>query len=517
MSKNLVKILSACAIAILAILTIVGVALCVTEPVACTFAIEESGENGQYATSNLAIRVEGNDVEGVSIKVKKHSEITVVFTGEGYDFKGWFNGKADEIDADDEAVSADASYTFTLRGNTTLTAIRDVIKYDITYAGMMDDGTTTVEASGQIAELEQTVEYGATLESLASVSGADFGGWYAVSAEGASVDATGTRVANFVEKEVELHPVWSNQMLVTYYKGTTAIAYARLSEEAVNGYTLLDGEADEVKNNTTAGKRFVGWTDITGATPITSVVYDINGLSLYLKEETIVYTLSVKYNGVTEENSSSITYDIDNGFSAYSLENSREFYTFKGFEANGVVYNKTANGYVSATGANLSDDIIAGTVTALTAVWECEYAPIMLNIEAYAYFDDPVYGYGPTSVFGTKGGNVGVEVKEEFLSINFEDKAEADYYDITDNVFETFVGQYSNLYTLYGDDDTKQVNFLNEIKVYYEDYGTEYNKDFGSDTITFGKLMSYVESKVGTDGLQGIPTIKVIFVFELAD
>ncbi len=515
MSKNLVKILSACAIAILAILTIVGVALCVTEPVGCTFAIEESGENGQYATSNLAIRVEGKDVEGTSVKVKKHSEITVVFTGEGYDFKGWFEGKADEIDAEDEAVSTDASYTFTLRGNTTLTAIRDVIKYDITYAGMMDDGATTVEASGQIAELSQTVEYGATLVSLSSVTGSEFGGWYAVSADGASVDATGTRVANFAEKVVELHPVWSNQMLVTYYKGTTAIAYARLAEDAVSGYTLLTGDAEEVKTHITAGKRFVGWTDITGATPITSVVYDINGLALYLKEETIVYTLNVKYNAVTEENSSTITYDIDNGFSAYALENSREFYTFKGFEANGVVYNKNANGYVSATGANLSDAIIAGTATALTAVWECEYAPIMLNITAYAHYTDPVYGESDWAVYGTKDAGQ-VEVKEEWLSINFEDKAEADYYDITDNVFETFIGKYSNLYVLYGDDDTKQVNYLNEIKVWVENDNTKYEKDFGSDTITFGKLMSYVESKVGADGLQGIPTINVTFMFEVA-
>lgn len=516
MSKNLVKILSACAIAILAILTIVGVALCVTEPVGCTFAIEESGENGQYATSNLAIRVEGKDVEGTSVKVKKHSEITVVFTGEGYDFKGWFAGKADEIDAEDKAVSTDASYTFLLRGNTTLTAIRDVIKYDITYAGMMDDGTTTIEGSGQIAELSQTVEYGATLASLAPIAGSDFGGWYAVSAEGASVDATGTRVAKFAEKNVELHPVWSNQMLVTYYKNTTAIAYARLSEDAVSGYTLLTGDADEVKTHITAGKRFVGWTDITGATPITSVVYDINGLELYLKEETIVYTLNVKYNAVTEENSSTITYDIDNGFSAYALENSREFYTFKGFEANGVVYNKNANGYVSATGANLSDAIIAGTATALTAVWECEYAPIMLNITAYAHYTDPVYGESDWAVYGTKGANADVEVKEEHLSINFEDKAEADYYDITDDVFATFIGKYSDLYVLYGD-GTKSVNFLNEIKVFYEDYNEPHQKDFGSETITFGKLMSYVESKVGADGLQGIPTIEVIFIFELAD
>ena len=140
----------------------------------------------------------------------------------------------------------------------------------------------------------------------------------------------------------------------------------------------------------------------------------------------------------------------------------------------------------------------------------------MLNITAYAHYTDPVYGESDWAVYGTKGGNADVEVKEEWLSINFEDKAEADYYDITDDVFATFIGKYSDLYVLYGDDATKQVNYLNEIKVWVENDNTKYEKDFGNETITFGKLMSYVESKVGADGLQGIPTINVTFMFEVA-
>ncbi len=515
MSKNLVKILSACAIAILAVLIIVGVSLTVTEPVGCTLTIFEGGVTGQYATSGLSIRVEGEEKDGTSVKVKKHSEITVVFTGEGYDFKGWFEGKADEINAGDEAKSFDASYSFTLRGNTTLTAVRDVIKYDITYGGMMDDGTTTVASTGQIAELEQTVEYGATLESLASVSGADFGGWYAVSAQGGSVDATGTRVANFAEREVELHPAWSNQMLVTYYKGTTPIAFARLSEEAVSSYTILSGDADEVKSALTAGKRFVGWTDISGTTPITSIVYDRNGVSLYLKEETITYTFDVKYNAVSTENATQITYDVDNGFSAYSYENSRNLYTFKGFEANGVLYTKNAKDYVSATSAKLSDAIVAGTVTGtLTAVWECEYAPIMLNINGRSHFTDPYVGVGDWAVYGKKAGK-NQEMTEEWLSINFEDKNEADYYDINDDIYALFVGQYSDLYVLYGESGTKTVKFAKEIKVWVDNDNTKYTLGLSGEELTFAKLMAYVESKIGTTALANATNINISFMFDI--
>lgn len=514
MSKHLVKILSICALAILLPLTIVGVALCVTEPVSCSLVVEEKGKDGQFTgDTSISISVEGESVEGNSIKVKKNSEIVVTFQGEGYDFDGWYKGKPEEIQTDDVALESKTTYKFTIKSNTKLTAVRNVIEYNVTYAGLLDDKQTSV--STQIAELNQTVEYGETLESLSSISGFEWQGWYVADSEGAT-ETDGTKVAKFDKTEVTLKPVWSNPMIVTYKKGETMIKQERVSKDLVPSYSLLSATSSEVVSALTKGKSFEGWVDADGD-PVTKLTYNIDGYVLYLQEKTIVYNLNVKYNAVSDENPTSITYDIENGFSAcaYEAQDYRVYYTFKGFEFGGTDYIKAENDYVSASGAKLSDKIIAGEVSGtVNAVWECEFAPIMFNIEGACYYKDAEWGLGEWAVYGTKDGADDVIMKAEDLSINFEDKAEADYYDINDNVYDLFISVFTNCYVtnVDGVEGNVDVAFANQIKIYIGSSNQSVDFSFDDTNITFKDIMAAAQSE--NDGsLEDVEFLTIKFMF----
>ena len=258
MSKHLVKIICICALALLVPLTIVGVALFVTEPVAVTLTVGEGGIDGEFSTSDITIKVEGEEVEETTIKVKKHSEITVSFSSKDansidtYDFKGWYNGTEEEINVEsDTPVSFESSYTFTIRGNTTLTAMRDVFEYTVTYSGFLADGTTSV--STVLSETVKTYKYGEDLAEISDENGI-FQGWNRVSSQGTAVDANLYTKAKFDTQEVTLEPAWENQMVIEYIKGTTPFATARVFESTASSYVLLNGDSTEVKSALTDGK-----------------------------------------------------------------------------------------------------------------------------------------------------------------------------------------------------------------------------------------------------------------------
>ena len=506
MSKNLVKILSICAMSILLLLTIVGICLCVTEPVMCSLNIEEGGITGLYAESGLAIRVEDEDKEGTSIKVKKNSEVTVVFSGEGYDFAGWFNGRADEIKDDARAVSFDKAYSFTVRGNTTLTAVRNVIKYTVTYAGFLDNGTTSV--GEQIDELEQTIEYGAPLETLSSASGGNHEGWYVSS--GSSADAQVFTTATFSQKEVEVKPKWSNQMLITYMMGDKVIATNAITEANVSKYNLLDANSTAVKNNVTPGYKFAGWVDGSNKA-VTSITFNKNGVTLYLKESLITYTLNVKYNAVSSENASTIKYDAKNGFTAYSLKDSRSYYIFKGFDYKGTTYLVSENDYVA--GANkLSDVVKAQTSTSIniTAVWECEFAGFHFNFRGYSEY---VFTEGEDAdrwaVYGTKN-SAKVSLVEEDVPVYFEDDNHEVSYDLTEKVFGVAFGAYSNFYVKSEIQGNYNVKLGSKVLVVAKN-NREVEFNINGADITFLQILGGLETTYGN--LEGIEEITIKFEF----
>ena len=154
MSKHLTKILSILALIVLVPLIVVGSALCVTEAAPATLTIYEGGNDGQYGgkSSQIVISVGGeaqldeNNQPLTSITLQKNTEVTVSFNGTGYEFAGWYDGNPQEVDETETAISTDRSYTFTLRGSTHLTALRNVMQYQIQYTGSGPTGMSCVFA-----------------------------------------------------------------------------------------------------------------------------------------------------------------------------------------------------------------------------------------------------------------------------------------------------------------------------------------------------------------------------------
>lgn len=135
MSKKLIKIISICAIAVLIPLVILGVALSVSYNKTVVLSIFDGGDEiAEGTTSKVAIFVENVQQDSNKVTLKKGTEVTVTWEGEGFVFDGWFNGNESEVQGK-KAESEKASYTFTLNGNKVLTAIKSYKTYtlNVTY------------------------------------------------------------------------------------------------------------------------------------------------------------------------------------------------------------------------------------------------------------------------------------------------------------------------------------------------------------------------------------------------
>ena len=182
MSKHLMKILSICAMVMLLPLIIVGAALCITEAIPVTLTVYQGGNEGDYIyeDSNLAPsakvsiflrddtnsswieQVDENGQPVTKVSMQKNDEIKVVYSESvGYDFQGWYKGTPTEYTADSTAKETKTEYTFFIRGNTTLTAIRNVKTYTVNYTGYYNDGTDIADDENLV--LSETVQYNESL------------------------------------------------------------------------------------------------------------------------------------------------------------------------------------------------------------------------------------------------------------------------------------------------------------------------------------------------------------------
>ncbi len=454
MSKHLIKILSFCALIVLVPLIVVGTALCVTEASPATLTIYEGGKESTYGGTNseLLISIDGvpqvdeNNDALTSVTVKKNTEVTVSFTGTGYDFVGWYNGNPQEIDSTKTAVYTNPSYTFTIRKSTVLTAIRDVLQYQIQYTGLYDNGAEVGSVESDYVSTEvQVVEYNQPLSLLSSQVGATFDGWYVYS--GQEDNVTGTKVANFnVENRdasgklvtLTLRPVWSNQMVIQYYdmNKTNVIAQDYVTPVTFANYELRAQDDDAVVNalNKT-GYQFEGWTDIAGEEIILSnIEFKIGELAIYMSVKPIDYNINVKFNALSEQ-TDFVAFNVESGFGQYTVN--REGYNFVGFSYDGITYQLLGNDYV-ANGETLSSKVLEnnGELT-ITAVWECLYPDIAWEISfSYEQLDGEisgVYYYDGTTYqpIQNKGGDD---------IIFFEDIVDIYYAQLEEVILERYFG-----------------------------------------------------------------------------
>lgn len=429
MSKHLVKILTICTLVILLPLTVLGTALCVTEAMGCALTVLASGiEGGLGTSSEVSIYIDNVKQEGGKVVVKKNTEVTVTYAGVGYDFQGWYNGNYDEIKEDDNAVDTKASYTFTVKGNTTLTAVRNVKKYTITYAGLYDDGETTVDLP-----TEERL-YGQSLQPLTPKTTATFNGWYIAE----STDVAGVMVANFAESgEYTLNPAWSEQMVVTYK--TTAgkiIAQDRLSRTQFDSYSLISSTDERVVKVLTEdlkGYTFAGWVDANGAAiDLANVGFNLNGLDVYISVTRNEYTLSVQKSPV-DETKTTLTYNVEDGFSAYN--ETREGYNLVGLKVGESIYtyDDARKDYFNGTEA-LSNALFVGNDDKVeaVAVWESKYPTTSFKVYG-KYWDAEDSYYYP--VYVMQGEDYVLFDPTEYVvmfTTTFTDAEGEGYYDLTD-------------------------------------------------------------------------------------
>ena len=358
MSKNLIKILSICAAIIILPLVILGAIVLSTQATGVVIKVVEAGNEGGVGTSSrVSVFVDDEEQEKTTITVKKNSDIKVVYEENesvGYDWDGWYVGGPNENGT--KATTAYV-YTFTARANTTVTALRNVKTYVITYsAGVAEDKNGL------------TYKYGYQLENPTNTDndGATFVGWRSTKV---GEDSTPVTSATFIQSGAhELDAVWSNQMKIEYFRqgATQPMATDFLTNEQIANYTLRNAEDEQIVIQ--KGYEFGGWT--LGGNPITSISqYDENGYKLYLVENTINYTLNVQYNAKdnSEGNKQQVSFNVVDKLGEYTK--TRDGYTFVGFKCGNTIYNASTtnfDGLIDAADVDNKIDVVA--------VWTCDYS-----------------------------------------------------------------------------------------------------------------------------------------------
>lgn len=421
MSKHLMKILSICAMVILLPLIIVGAALCITEAIPVTLTIYQGGNEGDIsiyendaslapsAKISIFLRDDTNsswieqiDEEGypvTQVSVQKNDEIKVVFSDSvGYDFQGWYKGSPTEYNENSTARETKTEYTFFIRGNTSLTAIRNVMTYSVQYTGLYNDGTNIADDENLV--LSETVQYNEPLLSLSPKlidgqtpeNSAQFRGWVV---EGSTGDVI-TR-ANFASSTLEgeaytLTAIWSNQATVIYWNSQNQrIATHYFTAENYSS-DLLDW-SDEYSTFLTRGYQFDSWVNGSGEEYKLPESFTEGVYNIYIKETPIVYSNTIEKSAI-DNTQTTLTYDVANKF-ADGVPFEREYYTFLGISYNGNLYaytvdntdpNNVITDYVY-NGSSLGDIIVEnGSVEGAYAVWQSNYA----NYEWQFSFDGPL-------------------------------------------------------------------------------------------------------------------------------
>ena len=388
-------------------LIIVGAALCITEAIPVTLTIYQGGNEGDtsiYGDASLApsakisifLRDDTNsswieqiDEEGypvTQVSVQKNDEIKVVYSNSvGYDFQGWYKGSPTEYNENSTARETKTEYTFFIRGNTSLTAIRNVMTYTVQYTGLYNDGTNIADDENLV--LSETVQYNEPLLTLSPKlidgqtpeNSAQFRGWVV---EGSTGDII-TR-ANFASSTLEgeaytLTAIWTNQATVIYWNSQNQrIATHYFTAENYSS-DLLDW-SDDYNTFLTRGYQFDSWVNGKGEEfrlpeSFTEGVYNI-----YIKETPIVYSNTIEKSAI-DNTQTTLTYDVANKF-ADGVPFEREYYTFLGISYNGNLYaytvdntdpNNIITDYVY-NGSSLGDIIVEnGSVEGAYAVWQSNY------------------------------------------------------------------------------------------------------------------------------------------------
>lgn len=133
MSKNLVKIITICLLAIIVPVAIVVTAICLSNAVTYTLTLDKLGFQ---EAGSVVLRVNGQEYQD-TMKISRNQNVTLSVTTQGYTFDGWYEGKNTEIDETKESLTeaGETTYTFKMTGDKNFTAKGSIIEYTVTYDG----------------------------------------------------------------------------------------------------------------------------------------------------------------------------------------------------------------------------------------------------------------------------------------------------------------------------------------------------------------------------------------------
>lgn len=564
MSKHLMKILSICAMVILLPLIIVGAALCITEAIPVTLTIYQGGNEGDtsiYGDASLApsakisifLRDETNsswieqiDEEGypvTQVSVQKNDEIKVVYSNSvGYDFQGWYKGSPTEYNENSTARETKTEYTFFIRGNTSLTAIRNVMTYTVQYTGFYNDGTNIADDENLV--LSETVQYNEPLLTLSPKltddqtpeNSAQFRGWVV---EGSTGDII-TR-ANFASSTLEgeaytLTANWSNQATVIYWNSQNQrIATHYFTAENYSNQLLTWSE--EYNTFLTRGYQFDSWVNESGEEYKLPESFTQGVYNIYIKETPIVYSNTIEKSAI-DNTQTTLTYDVANKF-ADGVPFEREYYTFLGISYNGNLYaytvdntdpNNVITDYVY-NGSSLGDIIVEnGSVEGAYAVWQSNYAnyewQIQFRGDVTANYGDVYYVVDDTT-YSAENYPENLEYQfniaddDEFNSVQLEDYL-IDIYAQMKGITE--IDNWNNI-EFYIDVNGDGLLTEDERATLYEirigsnpSLGSDYQHGFGGsfDSFTLGSMFATLEDDAEIfEGIQTTNQVYAYFVFQL--
>ena len=564
MSKHLMKILSICAMVILLPLIIVGAALCITEAIPVTLTIYQGGNEGDtsiYGDASLApsakisifLRDDTNsswieqiDEEGypvTQVSVQKNDEIKVVYSNSvGYDFQGWYKGSPTEYNENSTARETKTEYTFFIRGNTSLTAIRNVMTYTVQYTGLYNDGTNIADDENLV--LSETVQYNEPLLTLSPKltddqtpeNSAQFRGWVV---EGSTGDII-TR-ANFASSTLEgeaytLTANWSNQATVIYWNSQNQrIATHYFTAENYSNQLLTWSE--EYNTFLTRGYQFDSWVNESGEEYKLPESFTQGVYNIYIKETPIVYSNTIEKSAI-DNTQTTLTYDVANKF-ADGVPFEREYYTFLGISYNGNLYaytvdntdpNNVITDYVY-NGSSLGDIIVEnGSVEGAYAVWQSNYAnyewQIQFRGDVTANYGDVYYVVDDTT-YSAENYPENLEYQfniaddDEFNSVQLEDYL-IDIYAQMKGITE--IDNWNNI-EFYIDVNGDGLLTEDERATLYEirigsnpSLGSDYQHGFGGsfDSFTLGSMFATLEDDAEIfEGIQTTNQVYAYFVFQL--
>lgn len=564
MSKHLIKILSICAMVILLPLIIVGAALCITEAIPVTLTIYQGGNEGDIsiyeddaslapsAKVSIFLRDDTNsswieqiDEEGypaTQVSVQKNDEIKVVFSDSiGYDFQGWYKGSPTEYNENSTARETKTEYTFFIRGNTSLTAIRNVMTYTVNYTGYNYDGTNIADDENLV--LSENLQYNEELQWLYAKElegqelNVEFRGWVVEGSTGEVVAR-----ANFASSTLEgeaytLTAIWSNRATVIYWNSQDQrIATHYFTAENYSSDLLAWSE--EYNTFLTRGYQFDSWVNGNGEEfrlpeSFTEGVYNI-----YIKETPIVYSNTIEKSAI-DNTQTTLTYDVANKF-ADGVPFEREYYTFSGISYNGNLYiytvddtdpNNVITDYVY-NGSSLGDIIVDnGSIEGAYAVWQSNYANYEWQIQ---FIGDINANYG--DVYYVVNG-------ETFMAENYPENLDFQFNIVDDDEFnsvqleDSLIDIYTQMKGISGIENWNDIEFyidvngdgllsedekatLSEISIGSNpSLASDYQHAFGGefDSYSMGDLLNIIEeiSPEIFAGFQSTNQVYAYFVFQL--